>query len=116
AGRCKIKTDGIDAVALPCGGWPIRKDVSLMRSTTCTNYFSAEHSVARVADIAEMVLGEWLGEARPSGAALKFRAAVKERQAAQPAGENAGAFLIKERSAKRCFRAVFEQDMPFIRA
>ena len=54
-----------------------------------------------------------LGEARPAGSTLELGAAVNERKAAQPAGEDARTLLVQEDTAKRRFRAMLQEDMAF---
>ena len=62
-----------------------------------------------------MPFGERLGEARPAGAALELGAAVEQRQAAQPAGEDARPLLIEEDAAERRLGAMLEQDVASLR-
>ncbi len=58
-----------------------------------------------------MALGEWLGEARPAGAAFELGAAMEEREAAQSAGEDSGPLFLKEDAAEWRLGAMLEQDM-----
>jgi len=82
-----------------------------MRTAAGADDFRPDHPIARVADVPQVTFGEGLGEARPSGSAFELGSTVKQRQATQPAGENARPLFIQEHAAKGRFGAVLQQDM-----
>src|SRR5690606_18099139 len=104
----------VDAIALACRRRAVGEDVALVRTAAGADDLGADHAVAGVADILEMAGGKRLGEARPAGAALELRAAVEQRQAAQPAGVGACALLGQEHPAERRLGAVLEQHVAFL--
>src|SRR6478735_8414705 len=110
---CKRQTDRIDAVALARRRGPIWKHVTLVATASRADDFRPDHAIAGIANRLEVPFRERLGEARPAGSTLELRAAVKERKAAQPAGEDARTLLIQEDTAKRRFRAMLQEDMAF---
>src|SRR4029079_13487415 len=105
-GRGEIQADRIDAIALARGRRPVRKHMALMRPAACADDLGADHPIAGVLDIFEVIGAERLGEARPTRSAFEFRAAFEQGNPAQPAREDAGTLLIEEYAAKRRFGAM----------
>ena len=107
----EIEADRIDAIALAGRRRAVGEDMALVRAAAGADDLVADHAVAAVADSGEMPVGERLGEAWPAGAAFELGAAVEQRQAAQLAGEDAGALLVEEDAAERRLGAMVEEDV-----
>src|SRR3982751_493193 len=109
--RCKIKTHGVDAIAF-AGRWrAVWEDMALMAAAPSADDLRTHHAIAGVANIFEVIGRKWLSEARPPGATFELRAAVEQRQAAEPAGEHAGPLFVEEHAAERCLGAMLEQHL-----
>src|SRR5205823_3284010 len=114
ARRSEIQADGIDAVTLAGRRRAVGEDMTLMSAATSAHDLGSGHAVARIADGSKVAFGEWLGEARPAGAALELGAAVEQRQPAQAAGEHAGPLLMEERAAEGGFSTMLEEHMALL--
>src|SRR6185369_2452247 len=76
--RREIQAHGIDAVALTRRRRPVGEYVALVRSAAGADDFGADHAVAAVANVFQVIGAERLGEARPTGAAFELGAAVEQ--------------------------------------
>src|SRR6185369_7093877 len=114
AQRREVEAHRIDAVALAGRRRPVREDMALVRAAAGADDFRSDHAVAGVANVFQMVGAERLRETRPAGAAFKLGAAVEQREAAQPAGEDSGPLLVEEDAAERRLGAMFEKDVFFL--
>src|SRR4029079_11708539 len=112
--RRELQANGVYAVTLACRRRAVGKDVALVRTASGANDLRANHAVARVADVLEMALAKWRGEARPACPALELRSSIEQGQAAQAAGEDAGSFLIQEHAAEGRFRSVLQKYMALL--
>lgn len=99
---------------MPLPGWgrSVRKHVAEVTSAACTDLLHPEHSVAGVADPADMTLLEGPEKARPAGARIKFCAGLEKRQTAELAGVHAVLVVIEENTAEGSFGAMLEQHVP----
>src|SRR6185369_10793720 len=104
----------IDAVALAGRRRAVGEDMALVRAAAGADDFRSDHAVAGVANVFQVVGAERLSEARPAGAAFELGAAVEQREAAEPAGEDSGPLLVEEDPAERRFGAMFEEDVFFL--
>jgi len=111
----EVERDGVDAITQPGRRWAIVKDLALLRAATGAHDLRSHHSVAGVANLAQVFFGKWRGETWPAGAAFKLRAGFEQWQPAQAARIYPLAFLAEKDTAKRLFIAVIEHDTPLFR-
>src|SRR5687768_17799981 len=88
--------------------------MALVGAAAGADDLGADHAVAGVADIFEVIGGIRRGEARPAGAALELSAGHEQGQAAQAAGVSAGPLFIEEDAAERRLGAMLEQHVPLL--
>src|SRR5438477_1507923 len=110
ARRREVETDRVDAKALAGRRRAVGEDMALVTAAAGADDLGSDHTVAGVADRLQMSLGERLGEARPTGAALELGAAMEQRQPAQATGEHARPLFVEEYAAERRLGAMLEQD------
>ena len=76
----------------------------------------ANHSIARVLNVADMVRVEGFKKAWPTSAGFEFSAGTKQRQAAQPAAVNAVLLVVEKAAAKGRLGSVVQQNPAFFGA
>src|ERR687890_1101337 len=82
----QVERDAVHAPPLPAGLLrTVLEDVAEMRAAACAAYLGAHHPVRAILDELDGVRRDGLGEARPAGARVVFRAAVEELVAASGA-------------------------------
>src|SRR5206468_2278904 len=101
-----------DAIALAGRRRAVVEHMTLVSAATGADELGPDHAVAGVGDGPQMPLGKWLGEARPTGPAFELGAAVEQRQAAQPAGEDARPLLVQKNATERPLGPMLEQHVP----
>src|SRR5919107_1172214 len=79
----QVECDTVHAPPLPAGLLrPVVEDVAKVRVAACAAHLRADHPVRAVPDELDGVGRDRLGEARPAGARVVLRPAIKERVAA----------------------------------
>src|SRR5919112_857152 len=79
----QVECDTVHAPPLPAGLLrPVVKDVAKVRVAACAAHLGADHPVRAVLDELDGIGRDRLGEARPAGARVVLRPAIKERVAA----------------------------------
>src|SRR6516162_6258620 len=94
--------------------WAIGKDVAEMASAARAHFLHPDHSIAGVAQAADVRLVVRLEEARPAGPRVELRARTEKRQAAEAARIDAFAMIIEKDTAKGGLGPVLEQHTPFV--
>src|SRR5262252_6679568 len=97
-------------------GWwrSVRKHVTEMATAACADLLDADHSIAGIAQTADVRFVVGTEEARPARARVKFCIRPKQRQAAEAAGVDAIAVIVEEHATEGGFGAVLEEHTPLI--
>lgn len=81
-----------------------------------TANLGAQHAVAGVVKFDDIFSGKGLEKTRPAGAGMEFRLRAEERQVAARAKIHAVLFVIEQRAAEWCLRALRPQNSESVRA
>src|SRR5688500_7327706 len=85
----EVEAGRVHAVAQAGGLGAVLEHVAQVRMATGAPHLGADHSVAGVADELDLVVGDWLPEARPAAARVVLGAGCEERLAAGDAAVGA---------------------------
>ena len=93
----------------------VRKNVPEMAPAACTDFFHADHSIARVAHPPNVCLVIGLEEAWPTRTGVEFRTRPKERQTAEAARVHAILVVVEKHTTEGGLGAVLEQYVMLFR-
>src|SRR6516225_3238921 len=92
----------------------VREYVTEMAAAAGADLFDPDHSVARVAQAADVRFVVGFEETRPAGARVELRTRTEERQPAEAARVDPVAVIVEEHAAEGCLGSVLEQHAPLI--
>src|SRR5215831_3025812 len=102
--------DGVNAISEPGRLGPVIEEISEVRVTTTTRYFTFRVTVARHA-VSYVLLGDRLPEARPTGARIKLDRGCEQRGAAAHAPEHPAVVEVPVGAGECPFGAVLTRDL-----
>src|SRR5215211_3129717 len=112
----QVECDAVHAPPLPAGLLrPVVKDVAEVRVAACAAHLRADHPVRAVLDELDGIRRDRLGEARPAGARVVLRPAIKERVAAGGAVVEALFVGVHVLTGERALGRRFAQDGVLLR-
>src|SRR5579864_2643128 len=101
-------------MALAGWGRSVREHVTEMAATTCADFLDADHSIAGIAQAADVGFIVGTEEARPARARVEFCARSKKWQTAEAARIDALAMIVEEHATEGGLGAVLEKYTPLI--
>ena len=96
----KNEGGGVQAVAETCGRWAVLEDMAQVTAATGAEDLGADHAVGGISQFGDVLLGEGLVEARPTGSGMKLGARREEREVAAGAKVDAGLVIIEQVAAE----------------
>lgn len=111
----EFQCGGIHAVPQAGRLGTVFKDVAQVRVATAANDFGASCKPSAIGDLAYVVGGDRLEEARPAGAGLEFRVGIKQLLAAADTAIHARLVVVPIRAGEGSFGPFFSSNLELLR-